>query len=175
VEDAVVTPNPNYTNPPPPTVPEAIGQVVDAATSGLTMSDAAKIAAGWYILNGILYPPVAKPGEYGPIKPLDWGQGVPIEVSGLNPGYITNVPAQYQQQSPVQSKFSWNQKPFQTGGATGQTFDPNLYRQSPNAPVQPWGLQQMYNPQTQTIENLLAGVQQASTVAPYNVPAAPRI
>jgi hypothetical protein len=41
--------------------------------------------------------------------------------------------------------------------------------------VVPWGLQQMYNPQTQTIENLLRGVGKASAVAPYNIPRAPRV
>jgi hypothetical protein len=33
----------------------------------------------------------------------------------------------------------------------------------------------MYNPQTQTIENLLRGVQAASTQAPYNIPRAPKV
>jgi hypothetical protein len=106
---------------------------------------------------------------------LDWGQGVPIGQSGLNPGYITNVPAQYQTQNMQQSKFYYGPKPYQSGGTTGQVFDPNLYRSAPAAPISPFGLQQMYNPQTQTIENLLAGVQQASAVAPYNLPMAPRV
>jgi hypothetical protein len=83
---------------------------------------------------------------------------------------MTNVPAQYQTQNMQQSKFYWGQKPFQAG----TTFDPNLY-QSAAVPAQPFGLQQMYNPQTQTIENLVAGVNQAATQAPYNLPAAPRV
>lgn len=127
---------------------------------------------------GIYVPPFVPPVvpfQYGPIKPLDWGKGVPIGAQGLNPGYITNVPQQYQTQNMQQSKFYWGQKPYQTGGPTGQVFDPNLYQSSPGAPAQPFGLQQMYNPQTQTIENLLQGVRQASAVAPYNMPAAPRV
>ena len=114
-------------------------------------------------------PPATRPG-YGPITPLDWGAGVPIDVSGLNPGYITNVPRQYEPQG-VRSQFSWGQKPYQAG----TTFDPALYRSAPSAPVAPWGLQQMYNPQTQTLEELLRGIAAASTVAPYSVPGAPRI
>jgi hypothetical protein len=114
------------------------------------------------------------PPPLGPITPLDWGKGIPLDYSGLNPGYITNVPRQYAP-SGVRSQFYYGQKPYQTGGPTGQVFDPVLYRSAPAAPVQPWGLQQMYNPQTQTIANLLRGVGQASQVAPYNIPQAPKV
>ena len=118
-------------------------------------------------------PPATRPG-YGPITPLDWGRGVPLDMSGLNPGYITNVPRQYES-SGVRSQYYYGPKPYQTGGPTGQVFDPALYRSAPAAPVAPWGLQQMYNPQTQTIENLLRGVGVAAGQAPYNRPGAPKV
>jgi hypothetical protein len=170
VTDAVATPNPNYTNPPAPSVPAAVADLAGAAAGSLSAADLAKIAAGWVIINGILTPPPAAPTSYGPIKPLDWGKAVPLDASGLNPGYIVNVPQQYQTQNMQQSKFYWGQKPFQVG----PTFSPETYRNVP-APAVPWGLQQMYNPQTQNIQSLLEGVQQASQVAPYNVPAAPKV
>jgi len=170
VTDAVATPNPNYTNPPAPSVPAAVADLAGAAAGSLSAADLAKIAAGWVIINGILTPPPAAPTSYGPIKPLDWGKSVPLGTSGLNPGYIVNVPQQYQTQNMQQSKFYWGQKPFQVG----PTFSPETYRNVP-APAVPWGLQQMYNPQTQNIQSLLEGVQQASQVAPYNVPAAPKV
>jgi hypothetical protein len=114
-------------------------------------------------------PPATRPG-YGPITPLDWSAGVPLDMSGLNPGYITNVPRQYEP-SGVRSQYYYGPKPYQAG----TTFDPALYRSAPAAPVAPWGLQQMYNPQTQTIENLLRGVGVAAGQAPYNRPGAPRV
>jgi hypothetical protein len=170
VTDAVATPNPNYTNPPVPSLPEAIVDYGKAVVGGLSAADLAKIAAGWVIINGVLTPPTPAKREYGPIAPLDWSAGVPINTSGLNPGYITNVPRQYAPQG-VRSQFYYGQKPYQPG----TTFDPALYRSAPAAPAQPFGLQQMYNPQTQTIQNLLQGVAQASATAPYNIPQAPRV
>ena len=171
VEDAVATPNPNYTNPPAPTLPEAIVDYGKAVAEGMTAADLAKIAAGYVLINGVLTPPAPAKRSYGPVAPMDWGAGVPLDNSGLNPGYITNVPGQYQTNNMQQSRFYWGQKPYQAG----TTFDPALYRSAPAAPAQPWGLQQMYNPQTQTIDNLLRGVGQASAVAPYNIPQAPRV
>ena len=49
--------------------------------------------------------------------------------------------------------------PYQTGGANGQTFDPALAKASPQAPVQPWGLQQIFTPQTSgnVMQQLLQG------------------
>jgi hypothetical protein len=156
---------PNWVNPnptPDPSVWKALG---------LTEADyLAKLAAGWLLINGIFTPPAPVKREYGPITPMDWGVGVPLDNSGLNPGYITNVPKQYAPQG-VRSQYYWGQKPYQAG----TTFDPALYQSAPAAPVQPWGLQQMYNPQTQTINNLLQGVKAASAIAPYNMPGAPKI
>jgi hypothetical protein len=127
-----------------------------------------------------VYPPVYVPPvdtatpvtrSYGPITPLDWGRGVPLDMSGLNPGYITNVPRYYNNPSPVAAQYYWGQRPYQTG----TEFDPVLYNTLPVAPPTPFGLQQMYDPTTQTITNLLRGVGQASQVAPYNIPQAPRV
>ena len=118
----------------------------------------------------VVTPPPARPG-YGPITPLDWGKGVPLDMSGLNPGYITNVPRYYNNPSPVAAQYYYGQRPYQTG----TEFDPVLYNTLPVAPPTPFGLQQMYDPRTQTIPNLLRGVGQASQVAPYNIPRAPRV
>ena len=126
-----------------------------------------------------VYPPVYVPPvdltpktpTYGPITPLDWGNVGHVNAPGLNPGFITNVPRYYNNPSPVAAQYYWGQHPYQAG----QTFNRGLYNTLPVAPATPFGLQQMYNPQTQTIQNLLQGVQQASAVAPYNIPRAPAV
>jgi hypothetical protein len=125
-----------------------------------------------------VYPPVYVPPvvpkvempTYGPLAPTQWGQVGTVNLPGTNPGFFTNVPAQYAPQG-VRSQFYYGPRALQTG----ERFSPEQYRNVPNAPVAPWGLQQMYNPQTQTIDNLLRGVGQAATQAPYNRPAAPRV
>jgi hypothetical protein len=104
---------------------------------------------------------------YGPITPLDWGNVPNITAAGLNPGWITNVPQQYKTTNMQQSKFYWGQHPFQVG----PTFNRELYTQSPAAPAQPWGLQQMYTP---TNINQYVAQQQAinaAKAAPAPVPA----
>ena len=77
---------------------------------------------------------------------------------GLNPGRIREV-AQYTTTSPVQSRYYWGSAPFQTGGPTGQVFDPNLARQIPAAGTQGWGMQSMAQPLTaqQLTQLLLSG------------------
>ena len=123
----------------------------------------------------VYVPPVAPPQvqmpTYGPLGPTQWGKVGTVNLPGTNPGFFTNVPAQYATNNMQQSQFYWGQHPYQTGAA----FSPEQYRNVPNAPVAPYGLQQMYNPQTQTIENLLRGVGQAAVTAPYNQPAAPKV
>jgi hypothetical protein len=124
------------------------------------------------LVNGLLTPPIPKGrAPYGPIDPVEWGKVGKVNLPGTNPGFFTNVPAQYQQQSPVQSKFYWGQHPYQTG----EGFNAQQYQQVPAAPAQPWGLQQMYTPQSQSINTLLQGVQKAAATAPYNLPAAPKV
>jgi hypothetical protein len=57
---------------------------------------------------------------------------------GLNPGWITNVPAHYVTTNPAQAQYYWGAHPYQPGS----TFDPNLYNQTPNAPAEAWGAKQ---------------------------------
>ena len=57
------------------------------------------------------------------------------QMSGLNPGFITDVPEHYQTTNSAQSKYYWGAHPYQPG----PTFDPTLYNQTPNAPATPWG------------------------------------
>jgi hypothetical protein len=173
VVDAVPTPNPNYTNPPVPSLPKAIVDYGKALVDSANLSDLAKIYGATALAGALLVPepPKIQRRTYDPLGPVDFGSVGRVNLPGTNPGYFVGVPAQYQTTSPVQSKFYYGQRPLQTGA----TFSPEQYRNVPVAPVSPWGLQQMYNPQTQTIENLLAGVKQASAVAPYNLPGAPRV
>jgi len=134
------------------------------------------IAPPPYVAPPIYVPPIVDPTKppvrkvYDPLDPTRFGAYTPLVNPGLNPGYITNVPRSYAP-SGVRSQFYYGQRPFQPG----PTFNRSLYNQTPAAPAQPWGLQQMYNPQTETIQNLLKGVQQAATRAPYNIPRAPKV
>jgi hypothetical protein len=128
-----------------------------------------------YVAPPVYVPPVEDPTKppkkvYEPLPPTVFGDTGNIVNPGLNPGYITDVPVSYAP-SGVRSQFYWGQRTYQPG----PTFNRDLYNQTPAAPVAPFGLQQMYNPQTQTIENLLKGVRQASTQAPYNLPRAPKV
>jgi len=68
----------------------------------------------------------------------------------------------------VQSQFFWGATPFQTGGPTMQVFDPNVARSSPYAPATPWGLQQMFTPETSNnvMAQLLAGQNPYASVIP---------
>ena len=54
---------------------------------------------------------------------------------GLNPGWITNVPTHYNTTNPAQAQYYWGGHPYQPG----PKFDPTLYNQTPNAPVEPFG------------------------------------
>ena len=170
VSDAV----PSYVNPNPTpdmSLPDAIVDTAKAVGENFSADELAKLALGWTIVNGILTPPTAARGHaYGPIDPTTWGTAGQVNLPGLNPGMVT-PPTFYKNPSSVSGQYYWGQHPYQSG----ETFDANLYNQVPTAPVAPWGLQQMYNPQTQTIPNLLQGVSQASAVAPYNLPQAPRV
>jgi hypothetical protein len=141
-------------------------------SGGLSAMDLAKLYAGTQLAGALLVPkiPEIKRRTYAPIGPVQFGDVGKVNLPGTNPGQFVGVPAQYQTQNMQQSKFYWGQRPLQTGAE----FSPEQYKQVA-APVSPWGLQQMYNPQTQTIESLLAGVQQASTQAPYNLPRAPLV
>jgi hypothetical protein len=171
VSDAV----PSYVNPNPTpdmSLPDAIVDTAKAVGENLSADDLAKLALGWTIENGILTPPTAARGHaYGPIDPTTWGQVGQVNPTALNPGFMVAPPTFYKNPSSVSGQYYWGQHPYQTGS----TFDADLYNQVPTAPVAPWGLQQMYNPQTQTIPNLLQGVGEAAAIAPYNLPQAPRV
>lgn len=109
-------------------------------------------------------PPVTQDGSYT----LNWGTPqMPQTRFGLNPGLMEAVP-QYQTTSPVQSQYYWGASPFQTGGPTGQVFDPNVARSSPYAPATPFGLQQMFTPETSAnvMQLLLAGQNPYASVIP---------
>jgi len=73
--------------------------------------------------------------------------------NGLNPGWITNVPTQYQSNNPAQAQYYWGAHPYQPG----PVFDPNLYKQSPNAPAQPFG--STYAQTSATPAQILAAMQ----------------
>ena len=153
-----------------PAYTDPTGAPVD--TSGFTAAQIAKMAAAGLLVAKVLTPPATPGGyTYGPIKPLDWGKTGTVTTPGLNPGFITNVPGQYNTTNMQQSRFYWGQHPYQTG----TVFNPDLYRSVPAAPAVPFGLQQMYTPQAETIPNLLQGVAQASATAPYNIPQAPKV
>jgi histone-lysine N-methyltransferase MLL2 len=63
----------------------------------------------------------------------------PLAKGGLNPGYITDVPDFYNTTNSAQSKFYWGRHAYQPG----PTFDRQLYNTAPNAPAQPFGIQNM--------------------------------
>jgi len=75
------------------------------------------------------------------ITPLKFASG------GLNPGYIAPTPF-YPTTNDAQSKFYWGSHPYQTGGPTGQVFDPVLYNTVPEAPKIPFGSQAVTQPLT---------------------------
>jgi len=103
---------------------------------------------------------------------LQWGTpDMPMTRFGLNPGLMQAVP-QYQTTSPVQSQYYWGAPMYQTGGATGQAFDPNLARSNPYAPATPFGLQQMFTPETSAnvMQLLLAGQNPYASVLPLTRP-----
>lgn len=96
--------------------------------------------------------------HYGTYK---WGTPPAIKVpEGLNPGFITNVPDFYKPTNQAGSKFYWGAHPFQPG----QTFDPQLYNQVPNAPVNPFGLG--YAQKAATSQDILSRMQATQPVVP---------
>ena len=185
-----VPPRPVIPPPPPPTTPGP--PVVDATPTpvnntappadvvteqaavdrGFDPATIAKWVAAGLIAKTLLTPAApATRKPYGPIPPTNWGTTGNLVNPGLNPGFMVNPPQFYNTTSPVQSQYNWGQHPYQPGA----TFDPLLYNNVAGATPTPWGLQQMYNPQSQTINSLLQGVSQASAVAPYNIPQAPKV
>jgi hypothetical protein len=151
VVDAVATPNPNFTNPPVPEVPSVLPLLPLLPLLPITPDTPTR-------------PPLL------PLPPTQWGQVGAVNLPGLNPGFITNVPRQYQTTSPVQSQFSWGRRPYQPG----PTFNRDLYRQVA-APAVPFGLQQMYTPMNinRYVAEQAARTQQAIAPAPAPGPVKP--
>ena len=103
------------------------------------------------------------------ITPLKFASG------GLNPGYIAPTPF-YNTTSPTQNKYYWGSHPYQTGGPTGQVFDPVLYNTVPEAPKIPFGSQAVNQPLTSAeiaaiVANPGANNAQQNTQAVSTVPA----
>jgi len=97
----------------------------------------AKLAAGWYFLNGILTPPGPSGGgrNYGPLPPTNWGAAIPINQPGLNAGYLMGrTPAEFAGGTPTQATHYWGQHPYVTDLAHIADYD-----KLPAA--QPWGAQ----------------------------------
>jgi len=82
------------------------------------------------VTPNVSIPPTTFPGQ-GP-NPIRLVSG------GLNPGWIAPDDF-YSTTSPVQSQFYYGQRPYQQG----ETFNSALYNTAPNAPVVPWGIQQI--------------------------------
>ena len=118
----------------------------------------AKLGLGMYGLSGV---PELELPEYGPIGPTQWGTVGTVNLPGVNPGFFTTPSARYQATSPVQSRFSWEQRPLQTG----TEYNAAQWNAPGTAPATPFGLQQMY--QTLDINQYLAELNApAGPVAP---------
>jgi hypothetical protein len=99
---------------------------------------------------------------------------------GLNPGWIAPTPF-YSTTNDAQSRYYYGSRPYQTGGPTGQVFDPVLYNTAPGAPAVPFGSQAVNQPLTSAeIAAIVANpgsnnsqqtTQRASTVAAPVAPA----
>lgn len=135
---------------PPPVTPGDV-PVTDAVPSIVNPDPAVTTITGIadavlpYIPAIIPTNPVVPTGPtQPPLTPLPdtkWGATGGLVNPGLNPGFITDVPDQYNATSPVQAQYYWGGHPYQTG----TTFNRDLYKQVP-ADAQPWGLQQTYTP-----------------------------
>jgi hypothetical protein len=92
-----------------------------------------------------------KPTTYGHYT---WGTAPQVDIpTGLNPGWITNVPQYYHPTNQAGAQYYWGGHPYQPG----ETFDPTLYNTLPNAPVTPFGVG---HAQTQaTAAQILAAMQ----------------
>ena len=102
-----------------------------------------------------IIPPIKEEEEDSGTYDYSWGTPPQIQLAqGLNPGWMTNVPQQYSPVSGAQSQYYWGGHPFQPG----PTFNPQLYKNVPNAPVQPWGSQYAMTSATpQDIRDAMAG------------------
>ena len=159
--------------PPPPDVgpPTGITTELAAAQAGFDAATIARWIAGGLIVASLISPPVPKIPTPTPLGPTQWGNAGRVNLPGLNPGWMVNPPTYYNIPGPVAPRYYWGQHAPQPG----PTFNPALYNTLPVAPPPAYGLKTMYDPRTENIPNMLAGVRQAAAVPPYNVPAAPRV
>jgi hypothetical protein len=131
--------SPGY-EPPLKDVVEQVGSGISGALPDLGVKDALALAGAGTILGPIIAPPPKlEEYQYGPLPPIQWGTVGRVNAPGLNPGLIGTVPQDYQTTSPVQSKFYYGPRPYQTG----TQFDPAQYAAVPK-PAQPYGLQQAF-------------------------------
>lgn len=82
------------------------------------------------------------PPEYGPLGPIEWGTVGRVNLPGVNPGFFTTPSPYYQTTSPVQARYSWRQRPLQTGSE----YNAALYNAPNIGPAVPFGLREMYRP-----------------------------
>ena len=159
--------------PPPPDVgpPTGITTELAATQAGFDAATIARWIAGGLIVSSLISPPVPKIPTPTPLGPTQWGNAGRVNLPGLNPGWMVNPPTYYNIPGPVAPRYYWGQHAPQPG----PTFNPALYNTLPVAPPPAYGLKTMYDPRTENIPNMLAGVRQAAAVPPYNVPAAPRV
>jgi hypothetical protein len=100
-----------------------------------------------------------------PMGPMHWGSLPDLALPGLNPGFIQAQPF-YQTTSPVQAQYYWGNHPFINTAA-----DLPNYNMIPNAPAQPWGLQQSYQPIN--LAQYLAALNQTGAAPAVAGPVAP--
>jgi hypothetical protein len=156
------TPPPPDLSPPPGITTEAL-----AAQAGYSAATIAKWLAAGYIVKSILSPPTPSIPTPAPLGPTNFGTGGQVNLPGLNPGYMVNPPRYYNMPGSVAAQYYYGPRSPQPG----PTFDPVLYNTLPVAPPPAFGLTTMYDPGTQTIPTLLAGVQRAAATGPV----APRV
>ena len=99
------------------------------------------------------------------LGPLHWGNLPDLPLPGLNPGFIQAQPF-YHDTSPVQAQYYWGNHPFMNTAA-----DLPNYNMIPNAPAQPWGLQQSYQPIN--LAQYLAALNQTGAAPAVAGPVAP--
>ena len=99
------------------------------------------------------------------LGPLHWGNLPDLPLPGLNPGFIQAQPF-YHDTSPVQAQYYWGNHPFMNTAA-----DLPNYNNIPNAPAQPWGLQQSYQPIN--LAQYLAALNQTGAAPAVAGPVAP--
>jgi len=99
------------------------------------------------------------------LGPMTWSTLPDLPLPGLNPGFIQAQPF-YQTTSPVQAQYYWGNHPYMKTAA-----DLPNYNNIPNAPAQPWGLQQTYQPIN--LAQYLAALNQTGAAPAVAGPVAP--